>query len=86
MKIQIKTGVMIFGQPVFPTVTVGTGDKEKVVDTIIDLDKKEAKELVMRKQAIVCKDQGKAKVTFTLKKLESEAEAESLDAFFNEEE
>lgn len=86
MKIQILSGVMIFGQPVFPTVTTGTGDKAKTVNTIIDIDKKEAKELVLRGQAkkIADKDQKSTKATFTLKDLQSESESDSIDAFFSE--
>jgi len=87
MKIQILVGVMVMGTPVFPTtvVTTGTGknEKEEQLPTIIDVDKKVAKELVLAKQAKLADK--KAAVNFEVKPLDKDDPEDDFGAFFEDE-
>lgn len=78
MKVQIISGVMIKGTAVFPK----TGEGKSAVDSVVEVTKAEARDLVRAGQAIVVKDS--TKVTVEIKDPESEADA--LDDFFGEDE
>jgi len=76
MKVQIISGVMIKGTAVFPK--TGTGKNE--VDSIVDISKAEARDLIHAAQAKPVP--ASTKVTVEVK--EPEAEVDALDEFFGE--
>ncbi|MGI2228121.1 hypothetical protein [Shewanella frigidimarina] len=76
MKVQILSGVMIRGTAVFPK----TGEGKNAVDSIVDVTKAEARDLVQAGQAKVAAKG--AKINIEIK--EPEAEADELDKFFGE--
>lgn len=78
MKVQIISGVMIRGTAVFPK----TGEGKSAVDSVVEVSKAEARDLVRAGQAKVVKDS--TKVTVEIK--DPEGEADALDDFFGDEE
>ncbi len=77
MKVQIISGVMIRGTAVFPK----TGEGKSEVDSVVEVSKAEARDLVRAGQAKVVKDS--TKVTVEIK--DPEGEADALDDFFGDE-
>ncbi|MCU7974880.1 hypothetical protein L5M43_06250 [Shewanella sp. SW36] len=76
MKVQIISGVMIRGTAVFPK----TGEGKSEVDSVVEVSKAEARDLVRAGQAKVVKDS--IKVTVEIK--DPEGEADALDDFFGD--
>jgi len=83
MKIVITTGVMVMGTAVFPETEVKEGNKKVKKPTVIDVDKKIAKELILSKQAKAAPSS--AKVNVEIKPLEKEEE-DGFGDFFDEDE
>lgn len=76
MKVQIISGVMIRGTAVFPK----TGEGKSEVDSVVEVSKAEARDLVRAGQAKVVKES--TKVTVEIK--DPEGEADALDDFFGD--
>lgn len=78
MKVQIISGVMIRGTAVFPK----TGEGKNVMDSVVEVSKAEARDLVQAGQAKVVAPS--TKVTVEIK--DPEGETDALDQFFGDEE
>lgn len=77
MKLKIISGVMIKGVAVFPQ----TGEGKNKVDSVVEVSKALAHDLIHAKQAEVADK--KAKVTVKIK--DPEPETDDLDKFFGDE-